>query len=513
MKEDIQERQIIIGMLISDAFMNQIRPLVNSKHFKSITAKRIAMWCVEYFDKYNSTPKEDIADIFTDKAKTEQFDKGEEEDIADILESLSDEFKRDRFNVPYQISRTIRYFQSRALEQHNEEVKDLLDKGDVEGANALVAAYVPPSKTIINAFDLSDRRTLHNKLKQAFAESQEPLFKLPGAIGDMLNEFFIRDSFIALLAPEKRGKTFTLMELGIRASKAGCNVVFFQAGDMSESQQLRRIAINRARKSDKEKYVGEQYIPVKDCIKNQLDLCDARVRECDFGIFDASEVRERTDITKDMLIEKLQANPDYKPCHNCKNFQSSNWGSVWLKKVDLGDPLTLKEAIKTTDDFFVKHHRRFRLSTYANKTLSVKEMNNVLTEWEKEEFIADIVIVDYADILISDIKEYRQSQNDIWMELRGLSQKRHVCLITATQADAKSYKVDTLTLDNFSEDKRKWAHPTAGIGMNQDHKGREKELGIIRFNKIVAREGELDNTQVTVLQSLKQGQPLLTSFL
>ena len=97
---------------------------------------------------------------------------------------------------------------------------------------------------------------------------------------------------------------------------------------------------------------------------------------------------------------------------------------------------------------------------------------------------------------------------------RALSQERHALLITATQADAESYKKGRLSLSNFSEDKRKLAHVTAQYGLNQDPQGREKKLGIMRINEIVVREGEFSaDNEVYVLQDLAAGRPFLESFI
>jgi len=50
--------------------------------------------------------------------------------------------------------------------------------------------------------------------------------------------------------------------------------------------------------------------------------------------------------------------------------------------------------------------------------------------------------------------------------------------------------------------------------LNQDHKGREKQIGIMRVNELVVREGEFDTKrEITVLQSLKTGQPMITNYL
>jgi len=86
-------------------------------------------------------------------------------------------------------------------------------------------------------------------------------------------------------------------------------------------------------------------------------------------------------------------------------------------------------------------------------------------------------------------------------------------MVTATQADAASYRTGRLSLSNFSEDKRKCGHVTAMYGLNQDPGGREKKLGILRINELVVREGEFSvDNEVRVVQDLRIGRPYLESF-
>jgi len=109
--------------------------------------------------------------------------------------------------------------------------------------------------------------------------------------------------------------------------------------------------------------------------------------------------------------------------------------------------------------------------------------------------------------------EFRHQVDEIWKGLRNLSQERHCLVITATQADARSYEQNRLKVSNFSEDKRKNAHVTAMYGLNQDPKDREKQLGWMRINEIVIREGDFSSSnEVYVLQNLKRGRPFLGSF-
>jgi hypothetical protein len=510
------ERQILIGMIISDDFLRQIHELWTPKLMKTKLSKRISKWCVEYYKEYGQAPKQDMETIYIDKLKAEKLQDAEAELIEDLLADLSDEYDRRKLNVKYLLTKTKEYFIERGLEEHHSEIRQLLENGDVEEANALASKYSTPVETAANVLDFSNKKQVFERLTELFSEKTEPLFPYPGAAGQMINEFLLRESFIAFLAPEKRGKSITLLDLAMRAVRHGCNVAYFQAGDMSELNQLRRIAINRTGKNTSEKYMGKQWLPVKDCILNQLDLCTEKERECTFGIFEDGEIESRDDVTKELLLQKSKDYPGYEPCTNCLKFRKNKWGTPWFVEKDLGSELTEPEAKKAFEKFFFKKKRRFQLYTYPNKTLTVKEMERRLDQSEKEDgFVADVIILDYADIVVAPhIRDFRHEQDNIWANLRGLAQKRFALLATATQGDAKSNKSNILTVDNFSEDKRKIGHVTALFGLNRDPEGREARLKMIRLNKIVAREGDADPYEtVTVLQSLGQSIFLLTSFL
>jgi hypothetical protein len=328
----------------------------------------------------------------------------------------------------------------------------------------------------------------------------------------------VKGGFVALLAPEKRGKTFMLMDMAIRAVRQGKRVAFFQAGDMTESQMIMRIAIHLSKKNNNEKYTGKMLEPVRDCVLNLNGQCNKPEREGMIDVFPGKTVEQlKKEITLADILEAIKEEPKYRPCHNCSDYDNKRLGSVWMKQVTTG-VLTMQEGIKHWRSFFRKYKHKFKLSTHPNGTLAVKDIRALLDIWERrDDFLPDLVIIDYADLLEPDIpsKEFRQQQNTIWKALRGLSQdKNEPLVVTATQADAASYDAQFLRMKNFSEDKRKYAHVTAMYGLNQDPHGREKKLGILRINEIVIREGSFDNTsQVYVLQNLSRGLPVITSYL
>jgi len=511
------ERKIIIGCIISTDYLRQITNIWDSQLLESSIAKRITMWCWEYFNKYDRAPGKDIEGIFYSKLKSGKIPKDLAEEIEeDILPGLSKEYEKESFSLDYLLEETQKFFKERKLAIMAENITNLIDNGELLEAEKIASEYKPTLSGIKEDLDLSDPIALE-RVDKAFTSSNECLIYYPRQLGDFWNAQLVRGGFVALMASEKRGKTFWLLDMAFRACKQGRKVAFFQAGDMTESQQIIRMCTYLCKKSNLAKYCGKMFEPVRDCIRNQLNDCDLETRECSFGPFEGKDENTiRNKITQGELIDALEINKDYKPCSSCPEYWNKPWGAVWLKKVDVGeDPLTQEEAKIAISKFFFLSKRKFKLSTHANGSLSIKQMKALMAVWEKQDnFVPDIVIVDYADLLIGETKEFRHLQNEIWKGLRGISQEKgQPLVITATQADAKSYEQNRLKLANFSEDKRKYAHVTAMFGLNQDFQFREKKIGLMRINEIVVREGDFSvANEVTVLQNLKRGRPFLASY-
>jgi len=503
-------------MVTSTEFLQQIRDVWQTRLLKSASAKRLATWCLEYFDEYGKCPEKTIVDIVHDKIRIGEVPKDEQEALEDLLENLDDEYD-ESFNVKYVLDKTFVYLEERHLELHNEKLKELTDGGNYDDAKTLASSYTGLSAPNLDDVDLSDPKALL-RIENVFTALADPLITYPGAAGNLLNNHLTRGAFVAFMASEKRGKSFWLLDMAIRASQKRMKVAFFQAGDMTENQQLQRLCSYLAKKPVLEKYTGDVYIPVVDCIYNQLDSCDKEERACDFGPFSNSEwdiETLRDEVTREAQLEVFEDNWDYQPCRNCEEFKTRSFGIPWIKKENVPGILTEDDAKKKIESFFIKKKRRFRISTHINDSLSVSTIRQILDRWESTDgFIPDLIIVDYADLLVpSKSMEFRHQQNQIWKELRALNQEKNCLLVTATQADAQSYKQDTLNLSNFSEDKRKYAHVTAMFGLNQDKYGREKQLGVLRINELVIRQGGTDTNSVAhVLQVLSLSRPFLGSY-
>jgi hypothetical protein len=510
------ERRIITGLIVSADFLQRVSPFWSDELIEAPEFRRIARWCLSHYERYQRAPDRDIEQIYLSAIRDESIPKAEAELIEGILSAVSDDYERgDQFNSAYLYDQTVKFLRERELAQHNERVGDLIERGQLEEAEALASEFRPRSWATTRGLDLGTEAG-YAAVRAAFEQASAPILRYPGALGEMLNRHLIRGGFVSLEGPEKRGKTFWLTDMAFRGLRQKCNVAFFQAGDLTESQYLRRMAVHLARCSDDPEYCEAHWRPVGDCAHNQFDLCRRSDRNCDCGIYDESRYEEFKENPNELqqlskLVKLAQLNPSYSPCDSASC--DERWPVVWLESVPSREPLTGDRAARIVRAFFERYRRRFRLATYPNGTLTTDEMRSCLDEWEREDFVPDIIAADYADIMSAPDREYRHRQNAIWMGLRGISQERHALVVTGTQTDAASYRSELLGMGNFTEDKRKRGHVTASFGLNQDPQGREKTLGIMRINTIVAREGDFNPTRVvTVLQHLAAGRPFVESF-
>lgn len=512
------ERLVVTGLINSTEFIQQIRQVWDPVFMESRSARLIAEWCIEFYDEFNKAPERNIEDIYFDKKESRSIPIGMEESVEEDLEDLSAEYD-ESFNLLYALKRANKYFKRRHLEEHQSRVKALIENGDDDAAHELAGSYSSPIFELTNDLDMGSEEA-QDRIEHVFTHSGVPLLEYPGALGAMMNEQMVRGGFVALMSSEKRGKSFWLLDMAIRATVKKSKVAFFQAGDMTEGQQLKRICSYLAKKPVSEKYVGEMFVPRIDCIYNQLNECEREDRACGFGVFTGGEFTLddiRGNVTKKDLLEAYEFDgKDYKPCNNCVEFRSRPWGTPWLVPITIKHALTMEESKTKVKQFFAEKKRRFKISSHANSTLSIPMIKGICDRWERADgFVPDVIVIDYADLLITNkTQEFRHAQNTIWKDLRALSQERDCLVLTATQADAKSYDQNLLRMGNFSEDKRKHAHVTAEYGLNQDKHGREKKLGLMRINEIAIREGEFDITNsVTVLQNLNLGRPFIDCYL
>lgn len=142
------ERKIIIGCITSTEYLRKIRSVWNAKYIESNTARQLARWCWEYFDEYDRAPVRDIETIFFEQLRQGEIPQELAEDIEqNILPGLSKEYENEEFNVEYLLKTTNQYFKERKLLLQAENIKSLVDSGEVDEAEKIITNYSPVSIT------------------------------------------------------------------------------------------------------------------------------------------------------------------------------------------------------------------------------------------------------------------------------------------------------------------------------------------------------------------------------
>lgn len=520
------ERRILIGLITNTTYLKQVRPLITPQLIASSTARMLVNWTLKYYDKYKQAPESHIEDIFYKRLK-EGLPKDVAEEIEqDILPELSEEYEQDsNVDTEYLVEETVAYLKRQHLLNLSEQIEATIENGigdldkRIQDAEQLARTFKTVERDKDETLDLSKPES-NERIRKAFEKLADPIVEFPKQLGQFWNHVFVPGGFIAFLAPEKRGKTYLLLEIAMRALRQGRKVAMFQAGDMNEGDQLKRIAMYLTKKNTLEKYCKDHFEATRDCIRNQFNKCQKKERECDFGLWTEKEKEDYHKFKMQDFISKYTDNEDYRPCYNCEEYDRFKLGTNWIKPVEGCEPLTVDEAEKAIIKFFQENKRQFKIDTHPSNTLSFNKAEAQLDKWEGEDgFVPDIILFDYIDIMLAPDtrKQVRDQENDKWKQARKLSQKERQgilpLVIIPTQSDADSYKKDRLRLENFSEDKRKYAHTTAFYGLNQDRRGIEKSFGLLVINELLLREGDFscENT-CTLIQNLRQGRPLKGSY-
>lgn len=453
------ERRVLIGMITDSNFLARIfgqwDTHAGSKGlFYSDSANHIGRWCIDYYSKYGKAPKENIESRF-EAWEQKHPNQDETKGIAKILSSLDGEYdrKRKKDNTEYLVDMAGRHFTEVLLSKLSVGIAGAIDAGNLDEALESITKFQRPE---LGAGSFINPLRDEEAMKAAFESENEILVEYDGALGIFFGDALSRDCLFSFMGPEKRGKTWWLIDLAWRAMLQHRRVAFFEVGDMTQNQMLRRLGIRAAKHPRKGGLVK---------------------------------------IPKYIRIEGKDV-------------------SVKMKKRVFDSPLTWKLAYERSNVLAdaLGEEDLFRLSTHSNSSISVNGIHGILKTWDRQGWTPDVIVIDYADILapINPRHERRVQVDETWKGLRRLGQDWRALTATATQSDAQSYHVQILDKSNFSESKTKLAHATGIAGINCTIK--EKDMQLNRLNWVVLREGEFAETDcVYVAGCLSLAAPAIVS--
>ncbi len=430
------ERTILTGLITDTAALGRIAAKWDGDLFQSKWSNLIAKWCCSYFNKYQKAPGKQIESLFNEWASSSR-EKETIQLVERFLSGLSGEYESltEETNSDYLVDLASKHFNEVKVRQLRDDLDNDLRSGQLAKALEKINQYHPVEIAASDGIDiLRDQLAI----KEAFADKQESLVTYPGDLGKFFGAALARDSFISFCGPIKRGKSWVLQDVAWRAMCQRHKVAFFEVGDMTQDQILRRFMIRAAKHPRKPRMVRH---PI--AIKYVEGAKHAQV-EFEEQVFDTP----------------------------------LDWRTAWR-----ACQRTIEHKIRSDETML-------RLSCHPAGTLNVRGIKGQLLTWERQGWRPDVIVIDYADILAPEDtrKEGVDQISETWMRLRGLSQEQHCLLVTATQTNAASFGAETIGRRHFSGSKLKLAHVTGMIGLSQNED--EKAQEVIRLNWNALRDEE-----------------------
>ena len=380
------ERRIVIGTLYSEDFLKRVRSKLELQYFEGEPARAVLRVVLKLWDTSGIVLGDEFPYYISGVLV------GDEAELAKtFFESIQPAEKHISVDALTELA--FLFFARRSAEILIEQAENSLATGNVDRAVQLLENYTPPRQIQHNEVDIFGKEVIEGVFQQ-----QEPLFTYNGELGAMLNPFMKRSSFVAILAPEKRGKSWFLIEFAMKALKAGHKVLFIEAGDMSTNQLMTRFfTYITGRPIGKTRAI----VPMWDCELSRKGQCGKMWYQ-----HSPAQYKEGDGLTHTDIYEN-----GYRPCSACA--ERGEWFPArGLAVVQRVKPLTRENIEKLAiygDEILGRYGGDLKVFTYPANTLRVSDIAELMRELDEQRgWQPDVVVIDYADILAPELRrEYR----------------------------------------------------------------------------------------------------------
>jgi hypothetical protein len=488
------ERRLVIHLITSTEFCKKISAKIDLRYIKSGYLRKVTEWVLHYYGEFKECPSRHIQDLYEDKKPTLMGT--EAEMISALLTDLSTEYETlATVNVPYLVETTLEYFRKRNLEIFNAEIEELTTLGQLDAAELKAREYRQIEKNISNWVDPFDPV----EILSTFEQEEEQFFQYQGALGKLIGNLE-RDWLLGIFGSMKKGKSWLLSETAIIASFARLKVVYISL-EMNKQKILYRLYKRLCAFSEAD---AEVLVPLFDCLNNQNNSCSKKERTCGVAapLFSVTQ-------DKDFETIRIAETMGYKPCSFCRGSHDFSAG-VWYKIVQKKGP-SIGRVQRNLKGLVNMYGRNIQAIAYPAFSATLAQIENDIYSLEvSKNFIPDVLVIDYADILRPDVALIgREATDFIWKRLKGIASSKHCLVVTASQLNRGSINKKNVGGVDIAEDIRKLAHIDVGIFMNQTpFEKRKQQMRLSHYH----RHKEFDEFhQAMALQALSVGQPVLDS--
>lgn len=440
----------ILYMLITNTdFLKQTKGVFLSSYFSSSLTEDLGQLCISYFDIHKEAPKDHFGDEFHRFLARRKIPEEERQFYFDYVKKVQG-LSSQSLNADYVLSCIDLFARTRVRQAASIEFAKLIERGEVEKADLVMYEALKSGIHSLNiGLDyLHDFRNLANR-----GQVPEYLLKTGIQYTDWRIGGLNRGEFICIAGEYKGGKSWNLIHLGKQAMLAGLNTLHISHENSEIETEIRY-----------DMAYGAMYHPgVSPDLKR-------------------SKGRQRITVLKDgEWVDENVSHPSV--------FDTLAVRKVRGKVARLGGRLIIKK--------------------YPMGTCSMDELYRYLDYLETHEnFIPDVLINDYADIMRLSEDELRHGLNKIYIAHKGLADERSMLVVTVSQVVVKGRHNRRIAGRDLSEDARKWGNIDKGFAINQSEA--QHGEGIAEIHIFANRSG-YQGGRCIIGQSLSTGQFCLWS--
>ena len=413
--------------------------------------REIAKRIYSYLDKYNRPPGDHIADLFQEELEGEDKRKAYAwhsllMQIHEARESIDNDFIMERLEIFVRMQR---------LREGIILSADKLRSGGELSLDEAEEILIASTKKALSAFNPGIQLSNKQQVIQALESISTPSFHTGISQLDTRNLGPTRKELHLFIAPKGRGKSWWLTHLGKTISSIDRAKVLHVTLELSARQT-----------------VGRYMQSLFSVAKHE-------------GTFNSIT------FTSDKKEWELDS-----------------------EKVEI--PLTFKQPdflqiIGEKVDDFEQRLKRIYVKEFPTDGLTITSLNAFMDALENRlKWVPDVLLLDYADLMSINVKDYRIDLGSLYKKLRGLAVERNIAVVTATQTHRAGATAKHVRSTNVGED---WSKvQTADTVITYSQTPEEKGLGLARLMVEHSRAQE-DGITLLITQSYPIGQFVIDSHM
>lgn len=223
------QTKVIGALLTQRQFLINIYDALDSKYFENTSHCWIIDKTVEYFDKYHTTPSQDVLATEVKKLENEILKTA-------LIETLKEAYKAaDAKDIEYIQQEFTSFCQFQQMKKAILTSTDLLEVGDLEGIQNIV------NRALKSGQDKNTGMIYEKDVEQRYREDDRNPIPYPWkAFNDITQGGYGKGELILVFGNPKGGKSWTVIDMAAYAALLGYNIVYYTL-ELSEGYVGKRM--------------------------------------------------------------------------------------------------------------------------------------------------------------------------------------------------------------------------------------------------------------------------------